>query len=184
MIAAFFLAGASLFGCVLHLPALLTDRGSSAGSAAIASAIVGLALLVGRFGAGYLLDRIFAPQLAMIFFGGAAVGMALLWAGSAGSIGLLAAFFLGLGIGAEVDIIAFLMSRYFGLRALGTAFGFGFGSYVLAGAVGVFLMGAGFDVTHSYAMPLGGSFVAMLVAILLLARLGPYRYTAPKTGEV
>ena len=181
MIFAFFLAGTSLFGCIVHLPALLSDRGVSAQSAALASSLAGVALLVGRLGTGYLLDRFFAPRLAMLFFGGAAVGIALLWIGIAGKVALLAAFFLGLGMGAEVDIIAFMMSRYFGMRALGTAFGYGFGSYVLAGALGVWVMGEGFDKAHSYSLPLGGFFVAMLVSIGLIARLGPYRYAAPPT---
>jgi hypothetical protein len=70
------------------------------------------------------------------------------------------------------------MSRYFGLRACGTAYGHGFGAFVLAGAVGALLMGAGFDWTHSYTLPLAGFFVAMMVAIGLLTRLGPYRYAA------
>ncbi|MDP9089840.1 MAG: MFS transporter [Pseudomonadota bacterium] len=181
MIAAFFLAGTSLMGCILHLPALLTDRGVSAQGAALASSLVGVALMLGRLGTGYLLDRVFAPRLAMLFFGGAAVGIALLWVGTEGKISLLAAFLLGLGMGAEVDIIAFMMSRYFGMRALGTAFGYGFGSYVLAGALGVWVMGAGFDLAHSYSVPLGGFFIAMLAAIGLIARLGPYRYGAPPT---
>jgi MFS family permease len=182
MISAFFLAGASLFACILHLPALLTDRGISARGAAVASSLVGVALLIGRIGAGYLLDRVFAPRLAMLFFGSTAVGIALLWAGSAGNLALLAAFLLGVGMGAEVDIIVYLMSRYFGLRALGTAFGYGFASYALAGALGVLLMGAGFDFTHSYTVPLGGFFVAMLLAAALMTRLGPYRYGAQQAG--
>ena len=69
MIVAFFLAGAVLLGCVLHLPALLTDRGVSSQSAAVASSVVGLALLIGRLGTGYLLDHIFAPRLAMFSLG-------------------------------------------------------------------------------------------------------------------
>ncbi|MEP6644395.1 MAG: MFS transporter [Acidobacteriaceae bacterium] len=181
MIVSFFLAGISLFGCIVHLPALLSDRGVSSQSAARASSLVGVALLVGRLGTGYLLDRFFAPRLAMILFGGAAIGIALLSIGGVGKIALLAAFFLGLGMGAEVDIIAFMMSRYFGMRALGTAFGYGFGGYVLAGALGVWVMGAGFDLAHSYSLPLGGFFIAMLVAMGLIARLGPYRYDAPPT---
>jgi MFS family permease len=164
------------------LPALLTDRGISARGAAVASSLVGVALLIGRIGAGYLLDRVFAPRLAMLFFGSTAVGIALLWAGSAGNLALLAAFLLGVGMGAEVDIIVYLMSRYFGLRALGTAFGYGFASYALAGALGVLLMGAGFDFTHSYTVPLGGFFVAMLLAAALMTRLGPYRYGAQQAG--
>jgi hypothetical protein len=59
----------------------------------------------------YLLDRIFAPRLATLLFGGAAVGIALLSVGSVGKIALVAAFLVGVGMGGEVDIIAYLMSR-------------------------------------------------------------------------
>jgi MFS family permease len=179
MIAVFALAGASVFACIIHLPALLTDRGLNAQTAAIGSSLVGLAVLTGRVGAGYLLDRFFAPRIAMLCFGISALGIALLWAGTAGTLALIAGFFIGVGMGAEVDIIAFLMARYFGLRSLGTSFAYGFASYGLAGALGVYLMGAGFDRMHSYSFPLGGFFMIMVLAVALLSQLGPYRYSAP-----
>lgn len=119
----------------------------------------------------------------MLFFGSASLGIALLFAGSSGKIALVAAFLVGLGFGAEADIIAYSLSRYFGLKAFGTAFGYAFGAFVLAGAVGTLLMGAGFDFTHSYTWPLGGFFVAMLVPVALMSRLGPYRYAAPHDQE-
>jgi MFS family permease len=184
LISAFFLAGGSVHACALHMPALLTDRGASAEGGAVASSIVGVALLIGRVGTGYLLDRLLASRLATLFFGGASVGIALLWVGSAGKVALFAAFLIGLGMGAEGDIIAYSMSRYFGLRAFGTAYGYGFGAFVLAGAAGVFLMGAGFDSAHSYTVPLGIFFFAMLTAAGLMSRLGPYRYTARRAAPV
>jgi MFS family permease len=184
LLCAFFLAGASLFACVLHLPALLTDRGVSAQGAAVTSSVIGAALLVGRVGAGYLLDRVFAPRLTMLLFGVSTVGIALLLAGRGGvKVALFAAFLVGVGMGAEVDIIAFLTSRYFGLRALGSAFGYGFGSYAFGGALGVLLMGTGFDLAHSYTLPLAGCILAMLLAAGLIIRLGPYRYAAGKSDE-
>ncbi len=82
---------------------------------------------------------------------------------------------IGMGMGAEGDIIAYSLSRYFGLKAFGTAYGYAFGSFVLAGAVGTLLMGACFDLTHAYSVPLAGFFIAMLLAACLMARLGPYR---------
>ena len=178
MICIFFLTGASVHAGVLHMPALLTDRGLSAERAALASSVIGFSLLTGRLGSGYLLDRFFAPKVAIGFFAASAAGMAILWAGSTGVLALAAAFLVGLGMGAEADVIAYLMSRYFGLRAFGTAYGHGFGAFVLAGAVGALLMGAGFDWTHSYTVPLAGFCVAMMIAIGLLTRLGPYRYAA------
>src|SRR6266436_2935218 len=174
LICVFFLTGASVHAGVLHMPALLTDRGLSPEHAALASSIIGLSLLVGRLGSGYLLDRFFAPRVAMSFFGASALGMAILWLGSTGNIALGAAFLVGLSMGAEADIIAYLISRYFGLRAFGTAFGFAFGSFVLAGALGTLTMGAGFDLTHSYRAPLGVVFFSMLGAVAFMSRLGPY----------
>jgi hypothetical protein len=37
-------------------------------------------------------------------------------------------------------------------------------------------MGAGYDRFHSYTIPLAGLGAAMVLALILLTRLGPYRY--------
>ena len=103
--------------------------------------------------------------------------------GAAGKIALGAAFLIGMGMGAEGDVIAYTISRYFGLKAFGTAHGYAFGSFVLAGAAGTLLMGVGFDFTKSYTVPLAGFFVAMLTAAGLMMRLGPYRYAAGHGGS-
>jgi MFS family permease len=178
MVSAFFLVGASVHACVLHTAAILTDLGSTAQAAALASSLVGVALLIGRVGSGYLLDRFFGPRIAAIFFGAVAIGIALLWIGNSRELGYTGAFLVGLGMGAEVDIIAYLTSRYFGLRAFGEIYGYAFGAFALAGGIGTFLMGFGFDLTGSYRTPLVGFFAATLVAIVLMIRLGPYRYSA------
>lgn len=184
LICAFFLASASLHACLVHLAALLTDRGVSAQGAAVATSLAGLALLLGRLCTGYLLDRFFAPRVAMVMLGGASAGIALLWAGAAGKCALLVAFLIGTGMGAEGDLIAYCIGRYFGLRAFGRAFGYCFGAYVLAGALGVFLMGAGFDLTHSYNIPLGVIFFCMLISVALMSQAGPYRYAAVQVSRV
>lgn len=46
------------------------------------------------------------------------------------------------------------------------------------GAEGALLMGAGFDLTHSYTVSSEVFFFDMLSAAGLMIRLGPYRYTA------
>jgi MFS family permease len=176
MISIFTLTGASVHAGVLHVPALLTDRGLSAERAAFASSVIGLSLIAGRTGSGYLLDRFFAPRVAILFYGVSALGMALLCAGIAGNMALAAAFLVGLGMGAEVEVIGYLVSRYFGLRAFGSAFGHAFAAFMLAGAAGTFLMGAGYDRTHSYTIPLAGFCILMVLGLGLMTRLGPYRY--------
>src|SRR5262249_16154298 len=83
----------------------------------------------------------------------------------------------------EVEVIAYLVSRYFGLRSFGTAYGVCFSSFVLAGAVGTYVMGAVFDLTRSYTTPLILFFVLMLVAALLFTRLGPYPFAVGSASE-
>jgi MFS family permease len=176
MIAVFVLTSASVHAGVLHMPALLTDRGLSPGRAAMASSVIGISVVLGRLGSGYLLDRFFAPHVAMLFYGASAVGVGILWSGLAGSMALGAAFLVGLGMGSEVELMGYLVSRYFGLRSFATAYGYAFAAFMLAGALGALLMGWGFDHFHSYTVPLGGFCLAMMCAVALLTRLRPYRY--------
>ena len=100
------------------------------------------------------------------------------------AITFLGAFLIGLGLGAEVDMIAYLVSRYFGLRSFAEIYSLVFGAFALSGAFGPLLMGAGFDFTGSYHAPLTAFFAATLVAAILMIRLGPYRYRASQPDEI
>lgn len=176
LICIFSLTGASVHGAVLHMSAIFTDRGVSLYRAALATSLVGAAVMVGRLCSGYLLDRLFAPRVAILFYGATALGLAILCAGVIGNIALVASFLVGLGMGAEVESMGYMISRYFGLLAFGSAFGHAFGAFMISGAVGVFLMGVGYDRFHSYTVPLAGFCAAMVTALVLLTRLGGYRY--------
>jgi MFS family permease len=182
LVSGFFLMSASVHGCLIHLVLLLTDRGIAPHLAAMATSLFGGALLVGRVGAGYLLDRFFATAVAVAFFCATTVGLLLLWSGASGAVAFAAAFFVGLGMGAEGDIIAYLISRYFGLRAFGEIYGYAFGAFTLGGVVGPFLMGKAFDSTGSYNLGLSIFVVASIIAAGLMTRLGPYR-TQEATAE-
>jgi MFS family permease len=176
LISIFSLAGASVHGAVLHMSAIFTDRGVTPGRAAIATSLVGIAVMLGRLASGYLLDRLFAPRVAILFYSATALGIAILCAETSGPLALVASFLVGVGMGAEVESMAYMISRYFGLAAFGTAYGHAFGAFMIAGSAGVFLMGAGYDRFHSYTVPLACLCAAMVLALILLARLGPYRY--------
>jgi MFS family permease len=176
MVSALFLVGASVHGCVLHLAPLLSDQGLSPQQVALAITVLGTALMIGRVASGYLLDRVFAPRVAMWIFGAVAFGIALLRTAAGTRLVFLAVFLIGLGMGAEVDIIAYLTSRYFGLRAFGEIYGYAFASYTVAGALGPWLMGLGFDRSGSYGSVLVGFLLATSLAVVLMTRLGPYRF--------
>ena len=178
LISAVVLLGASVHGTIIHLAALLSDRGMTAQGAALATSIAGFGLLAGRVGTGLLLDRYFAPRVAIGFCGSAATGIVLLLSTHERGMAFLAAFLVGLGMGAEGDIITYLTSRYFGLRSFAEIYGFSFGSFIVAGACGALLMGLGFDRTGSYSVPLAGFLFAIVTAIVLFSRLGPYWFMA------
>lgn len=176
LLSAFILVAGSLSGCFTHIAAVLVDRGVSARTAAFATSVFGAGLLVGRVGSGYLMDRFFAPRVAAVIFGCAAAGMGLLRIAGSQGAAFAAAFAIGLGLGAEVDIMAYLTSRYFGLRSFGAIYGFVFACFGLSAGFGAYLMGAGFDATRSYALPLTLFSIATLVGAALMLRLGAYRY--------
>lgn len=176
MVCVLFLITASVHACFIHLPAVLTDRGSTAQLAVFASSLLGVGLFIGRVSCGYLLDQFFAPRVAALFFAAVAVGIAILTLSYGISSALVAAPLVGLGLGAEVDIIAYLTSRYFGLRSYGAIFGSIWAVFGVSGGLGAYLMGLGFDRTGSYVVPLRGFFCAAVLAALLTMMLGPYRY--------
>ncbi|MBV9304474.1 MAG: MFS transporter [Acidobacteriaceae bacterium] len=183
LLCAFILVAASVQACLTHLAAVLADRGISAQAAALGASLFGCGVLLGRTGSGYLLDRFFAPHVAALIFGCAAAGIGLLRIAASPGLGLTAAFFTGLGMGAEVDIMAYLASRYFGLRSFGSIYSVMFAGYGLAGGLGTYLMGAAFDARGSYALMLGLFCVATLIGAALMLRLGPYRYEMRAAAE-
>ncbi len=133
-----------------HLVPLLMDRGLSARVAASAVAVMGLSTIAGRLIGGYLMDRIFAPYLAAGVFLLPLVPLTLLGAGAAGAGPFVAAICLGLSLGAEVDLLGFLVSRYFGLSAFGEIYGYVFAIFTFGAGIGVYFMGLSFDLARSY----------------------------------
>lgn len=68
MVCAFSLVSVSVQGCLVHMTAMLTDRGITAQTAAFGASVMGAAVLLGRVGTGYLLDRFFASHVAALSF--------------------------------------------------------------------------------------------------------------------
>jgi MFS family permease len=184
MLSAFFLLSVSFHGYIVHLVPLLTDRGDSAQSAALVVSLGAAGAVLGRVGAGYLLDRFFAPYVAIGFFCGFALGIFLLWSGAVGGLVFVTAILVGLGLGAEVDLMAYMVGRYFGLRAFGEIYSYAFAAFTLGAVIGPLLMGISFDSTGSYSLVLGGFVVATLMAAGLMTQLGPHRVWEPAAEPV
>src|SRR5580704_8745770 len=172
---AFFLVAMALLGSSAHVVPLLTDRGLSPVAATATFGLFGLFTLAGRLLSGYLIDRIFAPYIATVFWLAPIGGFALLTSGYGFLPGVGVAL-IGLGLGTEVDLIAFMISRYLGLRSFGALYGLFFMAFALGGAIGRFLGGYLFDLAGSYNAALIGAGGALLIAVILVNRLGAYAY--------
>ncbi|MDR3698117.1 MAG: MFS transporter [Candidatus Sulfopaludibacter sp.] len=170
-----FLISVSQNGAITHLSALLTDRGISAGKAALAVSSMGGAILAGRLITGWLLDRYFAPRVAACLFAISAVGTYLLAGAQSLPVGIEAAALIGFGMGGEGDVTPYLLSRYFGLRSFSTLYGFTWTAYAIAGAVGPVIMGRAFDATGSYSGLLVRLAEVTLVAASLMLLLPRYK---------
>jgi predicted MFS family arabinose efflux permease len=169
------IAGASLANnaVVVHLPALLTDRGVSSSRAALALSIMGVASLLGRIITGWLIDRLRASWVGAALIAVAAFGIFLLHDASSWEAAVIAGVLIGFGMGGELDIAPFLLSRYFGLRVLATLYGFIWMIMGCAAAAGSILMGRAFDASGSYdGMLVRLSISTAAVAALLLVLPG------------
>jgi predicted MFS family arabinose efflux permease len=150
VVAVLFCSSISQNGAITHLSALLTDRGISPGSAALATSAMGGAALIGRLLTGWLLDRFFAPRVAMLMLLIAALGALILSGAQSMSTGIVGASLMGLGMGGEGDATPWLLARYFGLRSFSALYGLTWTAYAIAGAIGPVIVGKAFDATGSY----------------------------------
>jgi MFS family permease len=172
-----------LYGLIPHLVPLLQDRGVEAGQAAGIASLFGIATFAGRLLIGFMVDKHDARRIAFLFFSLSALGLLLLalplplWAF------LPAALLLGGSLGAEVDMLAYLTSRYFGLRCFAQIFSTIFAAVMVAMGLGPLAFGAVFDATGSYTAILAIGVPICLLASGLVLLLSPYGQRA-RGGQI
>lgn len=162
-------------GTIVHLIPYLEAQNLGRTSASLVAGLVGIFSLIGRIGGGLLLDRFRGSLIGGIAFVLPAATAAILWfAGDSLAMVIVATCLLGLAFGAEIDVLAYLTSRYFGLRHYGVIFGVVAGVIAAGSSGGPAVAGAIYDRTGSYE---GFFLLAAAVSIAgaaLIACLGPY----------
>jgi MFS family permease len=163
-----------LVAVISQLFPILTDKGLSKPSAALLISALALSVMVGRLVVGYLFDRFWAPLPAAIALSLPAIGAWLLTGPSPDLMILVPAVILiGFAQGAEVDVAAYFIARYFGLRAYASIYaliGIGFGGGTAIGAIAA---GQLFDRFGNYETMLlcaAGSFLFAGAIILCMGR--------------
>jgi MFS family permease len=177
---AFFLGVLAINGTIVHIVALLTDRGIALQLATSTLSVAGLAIIIGRIICGWCLDRFWGPYVAVCFFVLPMAGIALLISELPYPVPLIGSALCGAGIGAEIDLMAFFISRYFGLKAYGKIYGFMFMLFNIGTGLGPALSGRAFDRFHSYFQIFSGYEIVLAVTCVFLLGLGKYTFPPVK----
>ncbi|VWX54563.1 MFS transporter [Novosphingobium sp. 9U] len=168
------LASVALTGIVPHISLLALDHGLSTGQAAAVASAYGLSTIAGRVLVGWLADHFPVPRVAIAFFGCSALGFVLaitVGANAGMPMLVLVALTIGLGFGAESDVIALFISRYFGQRAFAAIYGYLLAAFLVGSSIGPALFGFVRDASGGYAAVMviaTGLMVAACGALALL----------------
>ncbi|HEY7352414.1 MAG TPA: MFS transporter [Terriglobales bacterium] len=137
-------------GLISHLAALLTERGVSPQSAALALSVMGATGILGRLTTGLLLDRYFAPYIALLMLGISGLGILALTNAASAPIALAGTALMGYGLGSEADVVPYLIARYFGRKHFAALYGLTWTAYAVGGATGPIVVGYFYDRAGNY----------------------------------
>jgi MFS family permease len=156
-----------------NLIAALTDKGFTPSDAATAQGVYGFSIIIGRLAVGFLVDRFWAPGVAVVSLSLPAIGCLIL-TGSPGFTGvIMAALLIGFAAGAELDLMAYFAARYFGLAHYSKIYGILYAILAVAGGVAPMLFARIYDRTSSYEISFliaSGLFVFGALIVLALGR--------------
>ncbi|MCW1403696.1 MFS transporter [Novosphingobium sp. MW5] len=162
----------AMIGLNVHFPLIVKGYGFTPLEAAGLASVIGWASIPGRIVTGFMLDRLRASLVGAVAFLLPAIACAILLygGGSALSIGVAAAF-IGFTLGAEVDVLVYLTTRYFGLRNFGGLYGGILAALSVGTAFGPLAASKVFDLWTSYDPFLTATLAMMGLSSLLLASL-------------
>ncbi|MDT0509823.1 MFS transporter [Novosphingobium sp. MMS21-SN21R] len=165
---------------VVSIVPVLSASGIARGDAAWIAGLVGFTAIFGRLAIGSLLDRMDGRLIAAACVSMPIVAIFLLIA-LPGSIvaAAIAVLIFGFSLGAELDIVAYLTSRYFGRENFGFLFGTIGGCLGFASGNGPVALNAVYDATGSYTPALWAAIPLCLLSAALFLCLGRYPDAAP-----
>jgi predicted MFS family arabinose efflux permease len=169
-----FLIVASCVGTfIVHLQPMLADAGLSRADAATVALFIGPAMIAGRMGTGLLFDLLPTRLVAACAFSLPAFACLWLWAipldfTSASALAVL----IGIGMGSEVDVVAYMSSRYFGMRRYGLVFAILISTYGFAVGTSSWVVGKVHDLLGTYDPALLVLTAGVIAAVLLVISIG------------
>jgi MFS family permease len=172
----FLLLGITATSLVTQQVPLLRDAGWTAAETTRLQTTFGFGLLFARIAVGYVIDHIFAPRvLTTVSIGGA---LACVLYAVQPDLGYVSALLIGFLLGAEFDVLAFLIKRYYGNAAYGRIYGVIFGVFYLGSGIGIWGLPKLRELSAdlSYDNGLYAAAVILFASAILMAFMPRYRY--------
>ena len=174
---AFFMLGLTATSLVSQQVPLLTEAGWTPEAARyLVTTIFGFALLIARVTVGFFMDHVFAPRVMQTVAIGGAIAC-ILYA-TYPNAAIVSAILLGFLLGAEFDVLAFLIRRYYGNIAYGRAYGVIFGVFYLGSGLGITGLAWIRQLTGNYHAGLYIAAGVLVTSAILLILLPKYRFHA------
>ena len=153
---------------------LLTTKGYAIGEAVSLATLTGLAVFFGRLIGGYMIDKIWAPAVAFVFLSLPGVAL-LLFVGDISQTGaVIAILMIGFGAGVEYDFMAYLVSKYFGMKRYSAIYGALYAFFAAGAGFGPTIMNNLAD-SRGWDFTLQSAAIALFIATIPLLFLGRYR---------
>ncbi len=131
----------SVGAIIPNIERVLTHNGIGMDEAVGLATLTGLAVLSGRIIGGYLIDRFWAPGVAFAFLASPAFALWLLaQPGVDANTATIAILMIGFGAGVEYDFMAFMISKYFGMKSYSAIYGAIYGFFALGAGLGPSIM--------------------------------------------
>jgi predicted MFS family arabinose efflux permease len=161
-------------GTIPNLVPAMTDAGLGMAEATSIMGIFGAAVIAGRIVVGALVDHFWAPAVAALVMVPAAIACLIIGGGGGYLAFAVAAALLGAATGTELDVLGYLVARYFGIADYARIYGCAY-IFVAAGAgIGPPLFGLMHDATGSYGVAMQIAAGLLMLGALGLLMLGRY----------
>lgn len=166
-----FLFFPALMSLPLHLPVHAMDLGQSRTQAATLLSAIGGASIAGRLVVGGLVDRIGGRSGYLVCFAALIIGLVGFLSVSSPPALIVFVLIYGFGHGGFFTVVSPTIAEYFGIEALGAAFGTVLFFGTIGGAVGPILAGFAFDLSGSYLPAFGALLGFALLGLGLVLTL-------------
>jgi len=175
LLAACFVPISYALGAIIpSLVPLLMSKGYPVAEAVSLATLTGLAVLGGRLIGGLLIDRFWAPGVAFVFLASPSLALLLLMGDISPNVATLAILMIGFGAGVEYDFMAYLVSKYFGMRRYSAIYGALYGFFAAGAGFGPTIMNNLAD-ANGWDTTLQSAAILLFVFTIPLLALGRYR---------